>query len=179
MIDGVGKMKLFLGKVFFFFFVFIIATSCSSNREGKKVNQPTILSENRQVIAITSTQVSIDTTQMEADLARDYLEEEFSSFEEFQLIDRVDLDRAVEELKFGKSGLVDVSSAGAIGKFLGAKYMVYSKLAKANGIYVITGKLVEVETGKITKTSTGRASSFEKLDGAAKGCARRLTNRMP
>ena len=110
-------------------------------------------------------------------LARDFIEEEFVRYPEYQVVDRNELKKILKEIERAQLGLISEKYA-KIGKLTGARFILTGNLAVIKDIWTLSCRLIEVRNGKVFKTSIGRVSTPEKLDGAAKGCSRRLTGRM-
>lgn len=109
---------------------------------------------------------------------RDFLEEEFSKQKRYRLVDRAEIDKIVAEATLAQQGVVDDRQAVKMGGFIGAQYVVTSKLSFTGEKYLVTCRLIEVATATVESSATGRVSALSKLDGAAKGCVRRLLGLM-
>ncbi|PIV43968.1 MAG: hypothetical protein COS28_01310, partial [Nitrospirae bacterium CG02_land_8_20_14_3_00_44_33] len=68
---------------------------------------------------------------------------------EVSLIERALLDKAIQELKFQKSGIVDATSAAKIGKYIGAKIVVIGTYTIFMEKLKIDARFVDVETAEI------------------------------
>lgn len=78
------------------------------------------------------------------------------------LVERLQLEAVLEELKLGQTRSIDRASAAKIGKLLGARYLVmggYFELAKSLRVDV---RVVDVETGEVVKGFgvTGQGDDF-------------------
>lgn len=138
---------------------------------------PTSKTVQRQTLAVLPTTVIKPATQEEAAMLRDYLEEEISKQNLYKILDRAEVDKVLGEATLAQSGIVD-SAAVKVGGFMGANYLLTSKLTIAGSKHVVTCRLIDVATSSVEKTATGRVSNAAKLDGAAKGCIRRLLGQM-
>ena len=99
----------------------------------------------------------------------------------FDVIERQAVDDLIREVRLGQSGLVDARTAPRLGQLLGARYIILFDLVDARvrvhhvgGIdiggvrvggnladlnLVITVRLVDVETGRVRASGSGRVSS--------------------
>lgn len=103
----------------------------------------------------------------EDDLGKVYnfINEELEFSQRFQLVTRDinDIKRALDELKFQQSGLVDPSTAARVGKFLGAEYIVLASVtgltsnSRGGGHLIghVSIRVVEVETAAIALAGRG------------------------
>lgn len=112
----------------------------------------------------------------------DMLTNELASSKKFRLVERREIDKVVNELRFGESGLVDPSTKSKLGKIKGAQYLVAATVTsfeentskKGGGInfmgiglggssakaYIAVDlKVVEVETSEVIDTRTIEATS--------------------
>lgn len=79
----------------------------------------------------------------------------FKSNSTFQVIERDDLQKILQELHFQHTDLADEKKAAEIGRLIGAKILVTGELYSKNANYELFLKLLNVETGEVlsvTKT---------------------------
>ena len=165
-------MKRLLSKIFLFSFLVILLNCSSQNTISEsKSNIP------KYSIAIIQVEYHSADEKKYASITRDFIEEEFSTYSEYIVIDRVSIDKILNELSLNNTGLTD-NNINRIGKMLQADRILLTKLQKIDNVWVLTGRLIAVETGTVIKTSSGRVSEVSKLDGAAKGLSRRITGRL-
>lgn len=69
--------------------------------------------------------------------------------EDIKVVERMQLEKILEEQKLGLSGLIDSKSAVEVGKLLGAKYLLTGSFFVLNETIRIIIKFVDVETGQI------------------------------
>ncbi len=162
-------------RISFFLIVLcsLLLTNCTKKIQVE-VEKEFVIKKN---IAILPVLIEGNIAKKYADIARDYIEIEFTSYEEYNVIDRINIDKLLDEIKISQVGLTN-KEVKEIGTFLNAEYILASKIYSANQSYIITGRIIEVETSKVIKTSSGKVTSLEFIDGASKGLSRRLTNRM-
>jgi len=77
---------------------------------------------------------------------------EFSKIQQFQVVERTNLDQILEEMKLGQSGVLDNNAAQQVGKMLGAQNLLLgSYMLMLDGKLRIDARLVETETGVTLK----------------------------
>lgn len=96
------------------------------------------------------------------------------------LVDRVEVDRILQEQQFSASGMVDPGTAARLGKLMGAEAVMMVNVnsvkhdeffsdspdQRAAKLYV---KIISVETGEVLYYSQGDGSSFDGADEALQG----------
>ncbi len=91
---------------------------------------------------------------------------EFSKIEQFQMVERGQLEQLFQEMSLGQSGMLDPNSAQQVGKLLGARNLVLgSFMHMFDGKMRIDVRIVEVETGITIKAEeeTGKPKDLYKL----------------
>ena len=83
----------------------------------------------REYIAIIDFE-GIGVTESEARVLTQRLTSEMIALELYQVLERSEMKRLLEEQKFQYSGCVDTKCAVELGKMLGAKYMVVGTISK-------------------------------------------------
>lgn len=68
---------------------------------------------------------------------------------ELTLIERGQIDKAIKELGFAQTGMVDSNTASKLGKMAGANAIVTGSLVRAGSLMQINVRMVNVETGQI------------------------------
>ena len=71
----------------------------------------------------------------------------------FRVVTRIHLEKIFEEQRFQMTGNVDDNTIAAIGRILGAKYMIVSTITRYDTLDV---QILNSETGEITYTSNSR-----------------------
>ena len=66
----------------------------------------------------------------------------------FQVLERSEMKRLLDEQKFQYSGCVDLKCAVELGKMLGAKYMVVGTISKVGRTFTVDSRLIYVESGE-------------------------------
>ena len=91
---------------------------------------------------------------------------EFSALENIQVVERAQLEKLLNEIALGQTGLLQESSAQQVGKMLGAQYLVFGSFMNLfNDQFRIDVRIVQVETGLTIRAEqeTGRKKDFFKL----------------
>ncbi len=91
---------------------------------------------------------------------------EFAKIEQFQVVERSQLQQIFEEMKLGQSGMLDGNSAQKVGKLLGAQNLLLGSFMNMfDGKLRIDIRIVEVETGLTLKAEeeTGSPKELYKL----------------
>ena len=101
----------------------------------------------REYIAIIDFE-GIGVTEDEAKILTQRLTSEMIALEVYQVIERKEMKRLLEEQKFQYSGCVDMKCAVEIGKMIGTKYMVVGSISKVGKTYSVDSRLISVETGE-------------------------------
>jgi len=89
------------------------------------------------------------------------LTSELITLQVYQVVERSDMKRLLDEQKFQYSGCVDTKCAVEIGKMIGAKYMVVGSISKIDDVYTIDTRLINVESSEAY--TSGQYTSQESL----------------
>ena len=75
----------------------------------------------------------------------------------YRVVERAQINKALSEQKFQKSGLIDDKSAVELGKLLGADLIVIGSVVKIGTSYTINSRMIDMKTGeaKLGKNVTG------------------------
>ncbi|MBN2417598.1 hypothetical protein JXO52_17305 [bacterium] len=98
--------------------------------------------------------MSFDSRGLEDDVALTtsyLLESKLGNSSAVELIERNQIDKVLEELKYQQTGLT-TSDAAAVGQQLNAEYILIGSINKLGNLLIITVKLVNVETSQIEGT---------------------------
>ena len=114
-----------------------------------------LLNNNKQL----STWIEINKTHIQTDY-ESKINQQFSSYQNFSLIERNNIDIIIKEQRFQNSGLVSSNAMVEIGNLLGATHILTIDFSRSYGTDKNTNyidrfykKLVEVETGEILSSS--------------------------
>jgi len=101
----------------------------------------------REYIAIVDFE-GIDVSENQARALTQRLTSEMIALEVYQVLERSEMKRLLDEQKFQYSGCVDMKCAVEIGKMIGAKYMVVGSISNIGSTYSIDARLINVETSE-------------------------------
>lgn len=97
---------------------------------------------------------------------------EAANFDGYEVVERADLQKVINELDLTKTGRFDASTTAQIGKLLGAESMVVGSYMSLMGKFRIDARMIDVETGSVIRaaSASGDLDSFDQLssDLAAK-----------
>jgi tetratricopeptide (TPR) repeat protein/peroxiredoxin len=91
-----------------------------------------------------------------------------------QVVERVIVEKLLQELNMGSSELADSTNALELGKVLSAKLIVTGTLYYQNGKYILTMRLIDTETTRIAKVITTEIAGT----GSAQKDAQRLNRKI-
>ena len=101
----------------------------------------------REYIAIIDFE-GINVTGDDAKALTQRLNSEIIALEAYQVVERSEMKRLLDEQKFQYSGCVEIACAVDIGKLIGAKYMVVGSVSKIGRAYSLDSRMISVETGE-------------------------------
>jgi len=90
---------------------------------------------------------------IEAAALTDRLRNELVRLGSYDVLERAMMEKILSEQDFQLTGCVSSECLVDIGRLLGAKHMLGGSFTKIEGVYIISSRLVDVETGKILKVS--------------------------
>jgi len=93
-----------------------------------------------------------------AKIATTLLESKLINSPLIRLVERNQVDKAIDELKYQMSGLTKTQAA-EIGRHIGAGYVIIGNVSKLGSMLIITAKLVNVETSEIEGTREVQCSN--------------------
>jgi TolB-like protein len=78
----------------------------------------------------------------------------------FRVVERTQLDRALQELDLNQTDRIDAATAQRIGRLIGAQYMIVGSFQVIGGQIKISARLMRVETAEIVRadSATGPVS---------------------
>ena len=96
----------------------------------------------------------------------------------YQILERSEMKRLLEEQKFQYSGCLDLYCTGELGKMIGAKYMVVGSISKVGNTSSIYSRLINVETGESYASASYsiKGAIDELLDAGMKSIAYQLSD---
>jgi TolB-like protein len=108
----------------------------------------------------------------------DIVRTEFVNIANFRVVERNQMDKVFEEQKLQLSGLTEESSAVKIGEILSAQKVVIGEVNLIENAYVITLRIVDVETAESEFSARVRADSMDDIEDRAVEIARDLAQRI-
>jgi TolB-like protein len=93
---------------------------------------------------------------------------DLSSVEAVKIVERDRLEDLLSEHKLGQSGKIDPATAARIGKLLGARYLVRGGYFDLLGALRVDARVVEVETGRVVRSTGANGKPGEFLGVEAK-----------
>lgn len=91
---------------------------------------------------------------------------ELSTIAALEVVERAELEKVLEEIALGQSGVIDEETAPRVGRMLGARTLLLGSFMKGMGDDIrIDTRLVEVESGRVLKAEevSGKAAKLFKL----------------
>jgi TolB-like protein len=82
----------------------------------------------------------------------------------YVVLERNQIKQAIKEQTFTQSGLVDQTNAVAIGRLIGARYIVVGSITRLGRTYTVNARFIDVQTGE---ASNARSHSTESEDDLA------------
>jgi hypothetical protein len=112
------------------------------------------------ISAVTSTSVSAE----KLEVVYSYVLDRVHRTGMYTVVERAEIEKALAELEISSSDLVDASSAAKVGKLVGAKALLFSSLTLTEGTYFLSMRVVQTDTGEVTRTSAKKTDSFERIE---------------
>ena len=106
--------------------------------------------------------------------AANILVSELASKPVFTVIERSRLKKILDEQGLAMTGLLDESKAAEVGKLLAANYLIMGHISSLGRGFIVTSKMVNVQTGAITAAPKVTVSSERALQGAIQELANKI-----
>jgi len=100
---------------------------------------------------------------------------ELANTNTYTVLDQTVVEQAVSNHKDQLSGLEEQAADVKVGKFLNAKYIVTGSMKDINGTYYISVNQIDVESGKVARTTSEKAESAKDIRHAAAEIAWKLS----
>ncbi|MFA5779690.1 MAG: CsgG/HfaB family protein [Elusimicrobiota bacterium] len=117
---------------------------------------------------------SQNTSASDASIISNFLRRELVKKECFQVVDKTNMQKILEEQKFQYSGVTDQQYAVKIGKILNVQLMVIGVYSKLEEMSYITANIVDVETGEIIISEKMRFENIKDVDRTVEKLADQL-----
>ncbi len=95
----------------------------------------------------------------------------------FQVIERNEIQRMMEEMTLQLSGAVDSKTAKRIGEILGVEILVFGTVAKFGNLVETDIRLIATETGEALLAESASSRSVEEIRSMVKNLARKIEKR--
>jgi hypothetical protein len=152
----------------------VFGFSCSNHTSDNVIHPSGSTSRTIAILPVSTDQTNDNSVRK---ALRDYIEIEFSTYPEYCIVERVNVDKVLNEIAFSNSGIIS-ENMNKFGRLLNCDFLLISTFNKVNSIWILSGKIVEVDNGIVLKSAMGKVSSVELIDAAAKGMSRRITGRI-
>ncbi|MDD5131378.1 MAG: PQQ-binding-like beta-propeller repeat protein [bacterium] len=108
--------------------------------------------------------------------AAEVLTTELVALNRFAVIERVQLERILEEQKISLSGILEDKNPYQIGQIMHVNYLIIGSIIKEQGTFLINSRLVDINGGYIISVQSAKAS---KLSSAIKILAEKIIDDFP
>ena len=102
-------------------------------------------------------------SEQEKSIIIDYLSTSILESGQYRVIDRMQRDSVLAEIKFSLSGCTDQSCQLEAGKLLQADNIIVGSLGQVGQLYILNLKIIEVETGETINSISEKFTSLESL----------------
>lgn len=110
-------------------------------------------------------------SSMDAAIVSDFIRTEFVKTRTFNVLDRQNMEKILEEQSFQLSGCTTEECAVQMGKILNVQYIAVGSFSKFLETYYINVSFIDVETGRIVGAESAECASGRELPAAAKQIA--------
>jgi hypothetical protein len=145
-------------------FIVVLALSCTL---GAHAEQP------KPILSILDLRTS-GVSKADADVLLDYLSSHLVESGEYTVIDRSQRETVLKEIEFSQSDCTDEACQLRIGKLLSANRIVIGSVGKLEQTYLLTLKMIEVETGRLLRAVSGQYKGMGEMIGDGKELVRSL-----
>ncbi len=157
--------RLHLFSIYLMMSFFLMACSSKPTLKGSHSERPQLLT----VAVLPFENNSINPSLETAGLARsvtDHISGQLADSPQISLIDRESIELFLQELSLSSQGLTGKENRLQLGKLLGARYLLMGEFTEIVGNLRIDGRVVEVQTGTVTTSSSilGLASERRQLE---------------
>jgi hypothetical protein len=117
-------------------------------------------------------------TEADAESFWSGLTDAFASNLRFQVVERSQLETVIDELALTLSDLTSTETAVDVGRLVGSEYVVISSISLTGGIYVLSARMVNVNTGIAVASGLEKVSAAE-LSESTRNLAREIAAAIP
>lgn len=131
-------------------------------------------------LAVREFSVKGNVTLPEAGTAlAEWLSSALAKTERYQVLERVLLDKILEEQSISTSGMVDESTTAKIGSFAGAQLLATGSLVEWNGAYTLSARILDLASAKVLKTAVFSTHDSQELASRMPDVASVLVGTLP
>ncbi len=116
---------------------------------------------------------------IEASIACDIFRNELISVEKFEVLDRKNMNKILEEQSFQTTGCTSSECAVTIGKILNMQYMIYGEYMKIGTQLYLAVEMINVESSKIESSSRTKVESMDRTEEAVQFLVAEMTGIKP
>jgi hypothetical protein len=155
------------------------ATPAEQIRQAKEAVEPVVQLQpkkmsDRMNIAVAEFS-GRNVSSMEAAIVSDFLRGELVKTEQFNMLDRQNMETLLNEQKFSNvSGCTTEECAVQMGKLLNVKKIITGSLSKLLDKYYITINILDVESGKIEAADKDSATTADEISTACERIGQRV-----
>lgn len=121
---------------------------------GKSITRIEIGQSSKKNIAIMNFSTKEDVGGEQSYYATEFIQDALVKTEAFNVVDRRNTDRVINEIKFQRLGLTDSEKAVEIGKMLNVEEIIVGNVGMLGHNYVISFSIIEIATGKVVYSDT-------------------------
>jgi hypothetical protein len=151
---GIRLMNKPTKAIFIFVFILFANFLCVVN----------LFSEDERPSLAVLDVTSIKVEQSRSTVVYGYIIDKLQKRGVYTVVERKEIEKALKEIEFSQSGLVDNKTAARVGNFTGAKFVLISSLSFEDGIYYLSMRILETVSGNISATSMKNIDDFGKAD---------------
>ena len=96
---------------------------------------------------------------------------------EFNMVERVEIDKLLGEQELTLTGTIDTTTAAKVGHLIGAQILISGRVINVGGKHMAVAKIIGVETSRVSSVSTEFASA-ENITEAAQTMTQLITERL-
>ncbi len=159
-----NKRRFILKKIFKPFFIAVVLLFGT-----------VAVAENNTAIAV----LNFDTVGVAVHIGKavsDIITTEINKKREIKIIERTQIRTIIEEQGFQKSACAESSCAVKIGKILSVNKIIIGSVVKMGEKFIVTGKVVDVETAQLDYSENERCYKEEEIESASQIVALKLLN---
>jgi curli biogenesis system outer membrane secretion channel CsgG len=92
----------------------------------------------------------------------------------FRVVETANMDKVLAEQAFQQTGCTSQECAVRLGKILNVKRMIVGSFGKLLGRYILSVRIVSVESGEVVQADEARGDTIDQLETSLKALAARL-----